>query len=82
MNKAELENKINPRNIVERWSAQERLMLGSSMTATVKKLLAANIQHQNPKISKSELRKQTFLRFYQNDFPPEMLQRILPKLKF
>ena len=31
---------------------------------------------------KSELRLQTFLRFYGTDFSPEILQRILPNLKF
>lgn len=65
-----------------RRSNEERFLMGCSMFQSAKEMVEASLRHQNPKISKKELRKQTFLRFYKNDFTPEQLSKILPKLKF
>lgn len=68
--------------LMKKRSNKERFLMGCSMYQSAKEIVEASLRNQNPKISKSELRKQTFLRFYRNDFPPEILRRILPKLKF
>ena len=70
------------REMLMQRSNEERFLMGCSMFDSAKRMVESSLRRQNPKISKSELRKQTFLRFYKNDFTSEQLAKILSKLKF
>jgi hypothetical protein len=65
------------RQMIQLRSPSERAMMGLSMYATSKKLVTDAILRDNPDISKADLRKQLFLKFYGNDFTPEEQQKIL-----
>jgi hypothetical protein len=58
----------------------ERLKMGCSMFDTAKRLVIAGIMHENPTISKVELRREIFLRFYGEDFDEVMREKILKHL--
>lgn len=62
-------------------SGVERLMMGFSMPETARQLMKAAILERNPGISRLELKKEIFLRFFGNDFSPPLLQKILNHLK-
>lgn len=59
----------------------ERLKMGCSMYETSRFLLVRAILENDPNISKNELRKEFFRRFYANDFTPVMLEKILNHLE-
>jgi len=62
-------------------SSVERLMMGFSMYETARELVKASILEGNPAISPLGLKGEVFLRFYGNDFPPLLLQKILNHLE-
>ena len=62
-------------------SALERLKMGCSMYETSKLLITRAIRENNPHISKSEFKKEFFLKFYGNDFNPVDLEKILSHLE-
>ncbi|UCH00691.1 MAG: hypothetical protein JSU78_01600 [Deltaproteobacteria bacterium] len=57
--------------------SMERLMMGFSVTENARQLVRASILERNPGISPLELKKEVFLRFYRNYFPPSLLKKIL-----
>jgi hypothetical protein len=59
----------------------ERLKMGSSMYETSKFLITRAILENNPHISKSEFKKEFFLKFYGNDFNSADLEKILAYLE-
>ena len=65
------------RQMIQLRSPSERAMMGLSMYTTSKKLVTDAILRDNPDISKAELRKELFLKFYGNDFTREEQQKIL-----
>lgn len=59
----------------------ERLKMGFSMYDTAKQIVQSSIRNQNPKISRREMRKETFLRFYGKDFKLDFRDKILKFLE-
>lgn len=59
----------------------ERAQMGSSMYDTSRALIERHILINNPLISKKELKKELFLKFYGDDFSTEELDRILKHLE-
>jgi len=59
----------------------ERLKMGWSMYETSKYLVLRAIKEENPHISKAALRKELFLKFYENDFDPTTREKILKHLE-
>ncbi len=59
----------------------ERLKMGCSMYQTSRYLIERAILEENPSISKLELKKEIFLKFYRDDFSPEELERIIKHLQ-
>jgi hypothetical protein len=58
----------------------ERLKMGSSMYETSKYLVTRAILEKNPTISKTEFKREFFLRFYGNDFNFADQEKILSHL--
>ena len=48
-------------------SNEDRLTMGCSMFGTAKEIVAASILNENPNISKENLKKKIFIRFYGNE---------------
>ena len=65
------------RHLMGKKSGEERLMIGFSMFETAKKLVMASLLSQSSQISRANLKKGLFLRFYKNDFSPEMRRKVL-----
>ncbi len=59
----------------------ERLKMGCSMYETSKYLITRAILEDHPNISKVNLRKELFLRFYGSDFDPINREKILKHLE-
>lgn len=59
----------------------ERFQMGASMHATSKYLITQFILRNNPNISKAELRKELFLKFYREDFDSITLEKILKHIE-
>lgn len=62
-------------------SPLERAQMGSSMHETSKYLILRHLLLENPNISKADIRKALFLKFYRDDFDPESRQKILKHLE-
>ena len=58
----------------------ERLRMGSSMFDTARKIVRSSILNQNPQSSVYDLKKQTFLRFYGEEFSEIQKKNILDNL--
>ena len=69
------------REMFQKKTPLERLKMGCSMYETSKQLIIRSILQSNPNISKIELRKQFFLKFYGNDFDPETRDQIVQHLE-
>ncbi|MBI4822919.1 MAG: hypothetical protein HY805_01650 [Nitrospirae bacterium] len=63
------------RMILER-SAEERLRMGFEMNAMVRRLVTASILQDNPEASDEEIKIGIFRRFYGNDLPPEIAEKM------
>lgn len=59
----------------------ERLKMGCSMYATSRYLVTQAILRDNPGISKTGLRKELFLKFYENDFDAVTREKILKHIE-
>lgn len=59
----------------------ERLKMGCSMYQTSRYLIERAIKEENPSISKGDLKKEIFLKFYRDDFSPEECERIIKHLQ-
>jgi hypothetical protein len=69
------------REMFQRKTPIERLKMGCSMYDTSKYLIICAILRENPKISKIDLRREIFLRFYGDDFNPEERDKIIKYLE-
>ncbi|MBI3018114.1 MAG: hypothetical protein HYY62_09050 [Deltaproteobacteria bacterium] len=65
------------RNLMKKKSGKERLMMGFSMFEAARKLAIASLCSKPNRISQANLRKALFLRFYGNEFSPEMRKKML-----
>jgi hypothetical protein len=61
-------------------TASERFEMGCSMFDFAKEIVVSSIKQKNPGISRQELRKEIFLRFYGDDFSPEQREKIIDHL--
>lgn len=66
--------------MVMKKSGQERLKMGFSMFDMARKQVVASIKMDNPQSSKSDIKRELFLRFYGQDFSPEEQKKILSQL--
>jgi hypothetical protein len=73
--KSDIAEKV--RELFQLKSPIERLKMGLSMHETSKYLVARSIYENTPIYSGAELRREMFLRFYGDDFDPEMREKIL-----
>lgn len=69
------------RNLVYAKTVQERFYMGIEMYEMARQMAIDSIKRSNPLISKKELKKELFRRFYQNDFSEEEMQKILASFK-
>jgi len=65
------------REMLQKKSPLERMMMGCSMHQTSRYLITRAILENNPNISSSSLRQEIFLKFYGNDFSPIQKKKIL-----
>ena len=69
------------REMIQMKSPAERLRMGWSMYETSKYLVLRAIKENDPHISKLDLRKEFFLKFYGNDFDSVEREKILKHLE-
>ena len=58
----------------------ERIMMGSSAYQLSKQIVISSILNDHPDISRKELRRKIFERFYSSDFTKEKMEKILKHL--
>ena len=68
------------REMIMRKSGEERLLMGCSMYETTRKIVHSAIGHQYPGISKTEMNREIFLRFYGMEFNPADREKTLSAL--
>ena len=56
---------------------QERFLMGFDMIESVKRMVENSIRRETPSISDFDLRIAVFRRYYQNDFSPIQLEKIV-----
>ena len=64
------------REMMRTKTPDERLQMSYSMHDTSKELVTHAILRENPTISKLDLKKELFLKFYKDDFSLEQRQKI------
>ncbi len=64
-----------------RRTGQERLKMGFSMFNMARRQVVASIKMSKPNADGKEIRKDIFLRFYGEDFPPETQQKIFRQIE-
>ncbi len=67
--------------LMKKKSPTERYMMSWSMYETSKFLITHAIMEENPQITKAELKKKLFLKFYCDDFNEKQKERILAHLE-
>jgi len=67
--------------MMRRKEPAERLAMGCSMFGFAQQLVKSSILMEKPGISSADLRKEVFLRFYENDFTKEQREKIIAHLK-
>jgi len=67
--------------MIQAKSPAERCKMGCSMCETSRYLVTQAILRDNPRISKTALRQELFLKFYGSDFDPIARAKILNHLK-
>lgn len=67
--------------MIQMKSPIERLIMGSSMYETSKQLIIRAILENDPCISKADLRKEIFLKFYGNDYDLNQQEKIIKHLQ-
>lgn len=79
-------NDTNPRilarmrEMIQRKTPEERLLMGCSLYDFSKQLVMNALLRENPQLTPSALKRELFLRFYGNDFNPEKKEKILGHL--
>ena len=61
-------------------SGEERLKMGFSMFDVARRQVIASIMGDNPNADIKDIKRELFLRFYEQDFPLEEREKILCKL--
>ncbi|MDO8141004.1 MAG: hypothetical protein Q6358_05850 [Candidatus Brocadiales bacterium] len=61
-------------------SGEERLKMGFSMFDAARRQVIASITRDNPNADIKDIKRELFLRFYEQDFPLEEREKILCKL--
>ena len=61
-------------------SGEERLKMGFSMFDVARRQVIASIMRDNPNADIKDIKRELFLRFYEQDFPLEERGKILCKL--
>ena len=61
-------------------SGEERLKMGFSMFDLARQQVIASIMRDNPNADIKDIKRELFLRFYEQDFPLEEREKILCKL--
>lgn len=67
--------------LLQKKTSTERYMMGWSMHETSKYLITQAIMKENPQFTETDLKKELFLRFYQDDFNEEQKEKILNHLE-
>jgi hypothetical protein len=62
-------------------SGQERLKMGFSMFNMARRQVVAFIKMNKPNADRKEIRKDIFIRFYGQDFPPETQEKIFRQIE-
>ncbi len=76
MNDTTPEIAVKMREMFQKKTPAQRLMMGCSMYDFSKQLMVSSILRQKPGISLPALRRELFLRFYGNILKPAVLDRI------
>ncbi|HHT9138244.1 MAG TPA: hypothetical protein ACFYEK_13510 [Candidatus Wunengus sp. YC60] len=63
-------------------SGEERLKMGFSMFDAARRQVIASITRDNPNADIKDIKRELFLRFYEQDFPLEEREKILCKLGY
>ena len=61
-------------------SGEDRLKMGCSMHETAQALVIASLKEKTPNLTREELRRTLFLRFYGGDFDKKTAEKILATL--
>lgn len=69
------------REMIQSKDPIERLKMGCSMYQTSRYLIERAILEENPLISKGDLKKEIFLKFYRDDFSPQECEKIIKHLQ-
>ena len=64
------------KTLMKQKSGEKRLMMGFSMFKTAQKLVLSSLFFNSQRPNTLDLRKALFLRFYRNDFSPEIRKKI------
>jgi len=59
---------IRFRELMMRKSGEQRLLMGCSMYDTAKQIVRSAIYNSRPGITEAEMKKEIFLRFYEQEF--------------
>ena len=81
MKDTSLEVEQRSQAMLMRRSREERLKMGCSMHAGAQALVKASVLNKDPHAPPAELRRALFLRFYSDDFPPDVREKILLALE-
>ena len=68
------------RSMILARSGEDRLKMGCSMHETAQALVIASLKEKTPNLTREELRRALFLRFYRGDFDKDMSEEILATL--
>ena len=68
------------RSMILARSGEERLKMGCSMHETAQALVIASLKEKTPNLTREELRRGLFLRFYGGDFDKKTAEKILATL--
>lgn len=75
----EMESYFN--ELIMKKSGQERLKMGFPMFDMARRQVLASIKKDNPNADPGEIRREIFLRFYGQDFPPAEQERVLAQIR-
>jgi len=63
--------------LLARRTPEQRLRMMSDMYDCARQLARAGIRHRHPNASETEVRQKLFLQFYERDFTPDQVRRVL-----
>lgn len=68
------------RSMILTRSGEDRLKMGCSMHETAQALVIASLKEKVPHLTREDLRRALFLRFYKGDFDKNTSEKILARL--